>query len=473
MRPKTLILISIMLALLALAACDAPGLPPTATATPPPNPAPTGTAETLEPTNTAIAGRPTATGAPTVIAGTSATPQPEGTPSKDPRITEVERQTVELRGLEPKKEVQNNIISREKLSENLLEDFKKEYSREEARTDAVELWMLRLIEDRSLDLYQLYLDFYTESIGGYYDPEVDTMYIIAEDEPGEKLSPRSRQVVAHEYVHALQDQHYDLEKMLPEDSTEYDRDLARRSLVEGDAERTDLMYAFQYFTREEFNDLLQGSGDPTPAFDSAPAYIREGFIFPYTKGVLFADQLLDAPGGFENINKALADPPKSTEQIIHPDKYMDNPRDDPEQVTLKPLTDTLGSGWKYSDGGTFGEFDIDLMLTENGVPGVSVLDFDAAGKDAEKAAAGWDGGHYALYENGEQALLLLDTVWDNSREADEYRRALEQTFGGASRDGDYYSDGGRLFAMGGDGERVFLISSTDKGALDKVVAAVR
>jgi hypothetical protein len=446
-------------------------MPPTAT----PNRAPTDTALVSNPTDTAIVGRPSPTGAPTSIAGSTETVDPLGTPTKDPQVAEIERQAAELRGLTPKKEVATNVIPREQLRKNLLDDFKEEYSREEAREDTMELWMLRLIDDRTLDLYQLYIDFYTESIAGYYDDETDNMYIIAENEVGGKLGAQSEQTLAHEFVHALQDQYFDLEKMLPEDSVEYDRDLARRSLVEGDAQRSDLMYSFKYFTPDQFAELMEGANNPTPAFDSAPNYIREGFVFPYIKGMTFVDELLDSADGFKNVDKALADPPKSTEQILHPEKYINTPRDEPVSITLAPLTDTLGSGWLYGDGGSFGEIDIDLMLSENGVPGVSLLDFNATEEesDAERAAAGWGGGWYALYENGDQALLLLDTRWDNDREADEFRSALETSFRGTSRDGDYYSDGERIFALGGEGDRVFLISSTDKDALDRAVAAVK
>jgi hypothetical protein len=471
MRRKTLLLIPTLLALIALAACDAPGMPPTATPLRPP----TETPAVSNPTDTAVVGRPSPTGAPTSIAGATETADPLGTPSKDPQVAQIEEQTIELRGLTPKKEVAINVIPREQLRKNLLDDFKEDYSREEARQDAVELWMLRLIDDRALDLYQLYIDFYTESIAGYYDDETDNMYVIAENEEGGKLGAQSEQTLAHEFVHALQDQYFDLEQMLPEDSVEYDRDLARRSLVEGDAQRSDLMYAFKYFTPDQFAELMEGSNNPTPAFDSAPSYIRESFVFPYIKGMTFVDELLNSADGFKNVDKALADPPKSTEQIIHPEKYTGTRRDEPIPMTLTPLTDTLGSGWKYGDGGSFGEIDIDVMLSENGVPGVSLLDFDATDdtSEAERAAAGWGGGWYALYENGDQALLLLDTRWDNEREADEYRAALEKSFESATREGDYYSDGGRLFAIGGEGDRVFLISSTDKEALDKAVAAVR
>jgi hypothetical protein len=479
MRRKTLLPLAASLALFGLSACSAPGVPPTAT---PSDLSVNATSTPQRPgrTATSIAGRPSPTGNPTAIAGITETPEPRvttgpGTPAaKDPQVAVVEQQAIEIRGLKPKKEVVNNIIPREQLRKNLLDDFKKEYSREEARQDTMELWMLRLIDERDLDLYQLYIDFYTESIAGYYDDETDNMYIIADNEAGEKLSPQSRQTLAHEFIHAMQDQYYDLEKMLPDESKEYDRDLARRALVEGDAQRTDIMYAFKHFTEEEFAEIMQGSGDPTPAFDSAPAYIKEGFVFPYITGVTFVDELLAREGGFENVNQALADPPKSTEQIIHPEKYINTPRDEPLPIDVKPLTDTLGSGWKYGDGGSFGEIDIDLMLTENNVPGVSLLDFNASGeREAERAAAGWGGGWYELYENGEQALLLLDTRWDSTREADEYRASLEKSFTDASRDGDFYTDNGRLFAIGGEGDRVFLVSSTDKAALERVVAAVR
>ena len=68
------------------------------------------------------------------------------------------------------------------------------------------------------------------------------------------------------------------------------------------------------------------------------------------------------------MNNALANPPSSTEQILHPKKFLQSPRDEPLLVGLPPLTDTLGTGWVFKDTQKIGEFELGVLLSTNGVP---------------------------------------------------------------------------------------------------------
>ncbi len=457
--------IAICLVCLLLAACDVRGLPvsPTPEVT---NLTATSVPEVIttptEASQQATAGTERATTIPTrtVQTGTAVIPTVSAGSADEPeQISAVEAAVEEVRGLKPKEDVVETFITRDQLRTNLIRDIEKDYPKEEAERDAVLYWLMRLSKDRTLDLHQLFIDLYTENIAGYYDSTENKLFVLGDQK---ELSPQARETLAHEFVHSLQDQHYDLDKLLPEDSPDDDRSTAIRSLVEGDATLAGYMYAYKHFTKEEFQAMLEeSSNNPSTVIDTVPTYIRDSLLFPYDSGASFVSKLIEE-GGFDRVNRALEDPPISTEQVLHPEKYLQTPRDVPLPVTIPPLTSTLGSGWTFKHSSTLGEFDFAEILKENG-----------AGAPAD-AADGWGGGEYDLYQNGNSALLFIDSRWDTASEANEFYNAMQETFQAAKSEGDkLWSDGGRYFGLKYSGDRVTLIASTDRKALDNALAAVR
>ena len=68
-------------------------------------------------------------------------------------------------------------------------------------------------------------------------------------------------------------------------------------------------------------DGAGASGDDFPVFSQAPLYIRESLTFPYTEGMRFQDAVYRelGPAAFERVFR---DPPRSTQQIMHPETYL-------------------------------------------------------------------------------------------------------------------------------------------------------
>jgi hypothetical protein len=321
----------------------------------------------------------------------------------------IDDQVAELRSLEFQTPVPITLITAAELRQNLEVDFAEEFSIEEARNAVITLAAFDLIE-AELDLYQLYLDLFTEQIAGYYDPEEETLYVIANND---RLNVSQRITLAHELTHALQDQHFDLDKFIGQEDDEVDTeaDFAFRALVEGEAS----LLEQQYLTRlapHEFLLLIQELMEmDTEILDQTPHVIAESQIFPYREGLNFVTDLYDH-GGWPTVNAAYDNPPVSTEQILHPDRYRAG--DVPQVVTVPPLTDTLGSGWRRADEDSLGEFFLRLHLESHLSPTLVL-----------EAAEGWGGDRYAVYHNDDDntSTLLLDTVWDTTAEADEFLRA--------------------------------------------------
>src|SRR5688572_28609093 len=93
-----------------------------------------------------------------------------------------------------------------------------------------------------------------------------------------------------------------------------------------------------------------------------PRFLREVLLFPYTEGLEFVRALYNR-GGFSEVDRAYRDPPASTEQILHPSRYLDT-RDDPVAVALPDVARTLGTGWDELAGGGVGELDVRVMVDE-------------------------------------------------------------------------------------------------------------
>jgi len=382
-----------------------------------------------------------------------------GDAATEAELAEVIEDTVEVRGLETLQEVEAQIISREQLGENLLESLDEDYPAEDAIEDVKVLWLLRLLDDPELDLHQLYVDLYSEAVLGYYDPAVDELFLVSNEEG---LSGLTELTMSHELVHALQDQHYDLEAFRPED-LDADQATAVTALIEGDAESASTQYAINYMEPGEISEAVAESGDiSSDVVNSAPVYIREGLYFPYVQGSAFVGQLI-ADGGFERVDAAYADPPTSTEQILHPEKYLGE-RDDPQAVTLPDLTGAL-SGWTTERDDTLGEWDLEIMLHESGA------------EESGEAAAGWGGGQWAFYESdsGDDTLVIMSTMWDTEADAEEFDTALRGALdsAGAAQDGIWDDGSGRFtaFVAGADGTLTY-IASTDRAAVENALTAL-
>jgi hypothetical protein len=152
-------------------------------------------------------------------------------------------------------------------------------------------------------------------------------------------------------------------------------------------------------------------GLPTARFEAAPEALKEMLLFPYDQGVDFVLELVRRQRGFGLVDKAYDDPPVSTEQILHPARYLQ--RDDPTSVRLPAIGPVMGRSWKRIDSGGVGEFDVRV-----------ILDQFVPQSDAESGAAGWDGGAYQAFDSRAGTLFAAETAWDSEEEAREATEAF-------------------------------------------------
>ena len=321
----------------------------------------------------------------------------------------VENKVPILRGLYPAHPVERALMTQGQLRERMLQDLEDEFPPHEARDYALALAAFDFI-DPDMDVYDLLLQLYTEQIAGFYDPETEQIYVIADLG---LMGQMERLTYAHEYTHALQDQHFDLEALGMRDDAEDEYDgeylTAIRALVEGDATLMQQQFLQSYYSPGEAIQLMQESLEiDTTVLDSVPPILRESMYFSYIEGLAFV-QALYADGGWAAVDAAYANPPRSTEHILHPDRSLAG--DLPQLVSLPPLTDTLGAGWQQADADTLGEYLTRLYLAQQ-IPD----------EQAEAAAAGWGGDRYAVHHRQADGALLmaLRTTWDTPADAEEF-----------------------------------------------------
>ncbi len=330
----------------------------------------------------------------------------------------IEQQVVDLRGLDPKQDVPRILLTEEELRQRMMADFEEDYTPQEVRHDVLTLAAFGFVEP-DLDLYNLFVDLYTEQVAGFYDTDEQTIYVVSR---GAKPGASDRTTFAHEFNHALQDQHFDLDRYGVTDDEEVKKTLdldseaewAGLALIEGDAVLVQTQHMLTYFDQNDWEEMFAEFEEmDMSVMDSAPLIIQETLMFPYDEGAVFVEHLYQQ-GGWPAVNAAFAQPPVSTEQILHPERY---PEDIPQVVSLPPLTDTLGNGWHQVDEDILGEFQLGLYLA-----------LHEPQQTASQAAAGWDGDRYAVYWNGDETdyVLVMKNVWDDESEADEFVQTYTQ-----------------------------------------------
>ena len=334
------------------------------------------------------------------------------------QMDEIQMQVIMERGLKPTENVNRKLYSTKQLSEKIKLDFLEDYTLEDAHNEALTLAAFGLLNP-DFDLQNLYINLYSEQIAGFFDMEEKEMVVVQ----GEGFGAVERFVYAHEYTHVLQDQNFDIENGLRYSEEYCEMDTERCSailaLIEGDATLSQFRWFMSNASPADQAELMEmvTTGTESPVFDSAPEFIALGLTFPYEYGYMFVDHLY-SEGGWGSVDRAYQDPPVSTEQILHPNRYPD---DKPIPMILPNLGEILGNGWEEIDRGMMGEWYSYLILAK-GLDKRARLDES----QAERAAEGWGGDAYLVYykPDTQETVMVLNSVWDTTADAGEFANAF-------------------------------------------------
>ena len=442
------------------AGSPAPTPAPTAVATPAATEAngAVETATTAPASTEAARPSPTDTPAATAAAGT-ATPGPEGSTERDEppplpqSVREILDEVAEVRELEAPETMRALTVARANLPDTYLDLITEDERRQLDETTALYRLLGYLSEDEDLwDIQMSFLDL----VLGFYSSDHKTLWVVTEEEGVglEELTPSQRNTLVHEIIHALQDYHFDLNATFDSVRGNLDAELAFTSVVEGDAViHTDLHARRGVALPAAGGVRFLGASHQIPRI---PSPILRELYLPYTTGATWArGVLLDE--GTEGLNAFLVDPPAASTLILHPELLSTGW--EPEVLGERALPESqvrarLGEEWRGVQSGTLGEFHLANYLIGR-TPFSGGWLYAPTNRQALDAAGGWAGDRYALFENGDERVLLARVRFADDGEAAQFARTHESV---ATRRADVVEEGVLTLATRPDGNVVGLLA---------------
>ncbi len=372
---------------------------------------------------TAVAARQSSSAQAAIASGTATSTQANHSSSPDfiKAADQVLLQMSQILSLPIKQPLKKSLRSKQEVRDYLVREDKEDKNDAERYADAKTLEAFGLIpKDFPLDSFML--DVLTDQVAGLYDPKAKEFYIadwIPVDE--------QKTVMSHELTHALEDQSFRIDDWIKAARPNDDAELARDSVSEGSAMAAMVDYQMldQHIGVRELPDvtLLIRAGaitemDKDPNLAKAPIYIRDELLFPYLAGTGFTQEFLKAHSGWKDIHLVFENPPVSTQQILHPDLYLNGTK--PVAVTLPTWKGVVPDNWKLLEENTMGEFGVGEILKQF-----------RKDNSEDPLSTAWKGDRYAVFEDAKSKTtplvfrLVLDSPEDAARFFGQYSEALE------------------------------------------------
>jgi len=337
-----------------------------------------------------------------------------------------------LRGRKFKHPVPAGVQTPDGFMEYAQGEFEEE-GLDKIRALGVAYGLLGLMEP-GRDLHKTISDLLRGQVGGYYDPKTKKFYMISTFNKG----IMAEIIMSHELTHALDDQYYDLQKMVDKVKDDSDREFAVRAVVEGSGTSLMSLYAIKVLPArmgsmgaEEAAEMQKMMAEQTESLADVPPYLVITLALPYLEGNKFLVRnsstlkAMSMVPSNDDLDRAFRHPPLSSEQILHFEKYWDPARrDDPTTVRLPDLSKELGDGWEMATSDTLGELGA-FFLTADSIPDMASAAGQISGVFTNKASSGWDGDLFQLYRGPDDAALVVwASVWDTRKDRDEFAKAL-------------------------------------------------
>lgn len=291
--------------------------------------------------------------------------------------------------------------------------------------------LLGLMDPRT-DLTDLLLSLHLEQVAGFYEPDSAALFVLA-DQPEELLEP----LLVHEMVHALQDQHVDLDSLIAPGRGN-DARAAAHAALEGHAMLATMRWSGARLdattSAEALRAAILADADARhPLLAAAPAVVRESLLFPYVEGMLFARAAWARAEDRTAVLTTLL--PRSTEQVARPGKLWSEPPDRPVRLTFRApgvssaRTDAPAGAVRPPvrapvEGGptaraASAESSSAPPVREDGLGHMEIGALAETWGGARAAPNGWAGDAYALFGSPGDWSLRWVVAWDDwaSREA--------------------------------------------------------
>lgn len=347
---------------------------------------------------------------------------------------EVLQQMSEITGLKLRAPLKKSLRSREQIRAYVVNEMKEDKDQAERYAGQRSAEAFGLLP-KGFDLDAFMVDLLTEQIAGLYDPKAHEFYV-ADWIP----AADQKMVMAHELTHALQDQHFQIDDWAKAARPNDDAELARESVLEGSAMAAMVDYLLQGTGRslQDLPDIdpsmLIGDMESTPMLKKAPPFLKDALIFPYLDGLNFSAAVL-RPKGWSALSEIFANPPVSTQQILHPALYLAGKT--PPKVTLPSMDKEVGADWTRLEENIMGEFGWKEVLKQF-----------LSEERATPVSSTWSDDRYVVYEQKKTKRLLLIARLDLATDGDAerfftaYSEALKKKYDkrtGEDRQGEFLS----------------------------------
>ncbi|MEM3044432.1 MAG: hypothetical protein QXV77_02930 [Candidatus Bathyarchaeia archaeon] len=180
----------------------------------------------------------------------------------------------------------------------------------------------------------------------------------------------------------------------------HDESKAWNSLIEGDASYTADRYA-EHLRSPKGLSIHGWNGEIPPP-------LMELWLFPYRYGVGFVSHLYSV-GGWNLVNEAYYNPPRTTEQVIHPEKYLAG-----EGFQGVDLPEPKG-GYEVIRTDRLGEHFIKVFLSSH-----------VGLEEGVKASTGWNGDNFTYYKVDGEDFFAWGIAWDTHEDQVEFHESMEK-----------------------------------------------
>jgi hypothetical protein len=329
-------------------------------------------------------------------------------------VDEILAQVSKITNLPIKQKVQGEVVSREQIRDYIAQRMKESVTHEQMHAQEVAFIKFGLLPP-GFQLEKFELDLLAEQATAFYDPKLKKIFL-SDWAPLDLQKP----AIAHELTHALQDQHTSLDAFMENKSLSQDESSARSAVVEGEGvlAMMDYMLAPTGTKAADVPNLAQIVENATkmetgtfPVFSAAPPYLKEGLLFPYTWGLVYA-QAKGKTLGADLYGALLDHPPHSTHEVMHPDA----PSVAVPVLETPEVSALARAGYKKLDSNVLGELDIFILLKE--MLGDTV---------AKAVSPSWRGFRYEVYENADGKVLLAHrSQWKDASSATAFAEAYRK-----------------------------------------------
>jgi hypothetical protein len=386
----------------------------------------------------------------------------------------IQKEVVELRGLPFKQAVPMEKQTAEGLGKRMDKEMAEAVPAALTRHFDKIVRRLGLYRGPEIKDYQAMMRaVMTSQVAAYYDTDNKRVYLLSEGDSGLEQGV----VYSHELYHALQDQYFDLNGFMSKNlKLNSDQEMARNAMVEGEATFIHTLWGIRQMmganvpralvapaiqmqanlSIAELREMVGGSAQDLAELDAIPPFILEEMLGSYLKGAAFINALQEK--GWAEVEKLYKEyPPQSTEQILHPEKWV--LRENPAIFAWSDLVKERALGdWELLDDDVVGEIQWRIIFNEHGLK-----------SESTRAAAGWDGDRYAVFKRkgADETLLLLRTSWDSEADAtqfaESYRRLLAVK----------YKESGDPVLVEQQGAEVFVVEGGRKADLEAMMKIIK